>query len=199
MGAMDWLKGMMGPSAQFPGQQPGPGLGGLAGIAAPLAQAALGNPLAQGPFGGAQPPFQGSFGGAAPPFGGATPPFGAGDPYGGGGAPPNGYGTGIGGAPGAYPTAGDALAANAGYAGAGAFGGAQPPYGVTPGGSPREAALEAEVAALRHDVESLALFARTLLTAMVERKVIGMDEFQATKNKIDMLDGKLDDKVAKGA
>jgi len=64
--------------------------------------------------------------------------------------------------------------------------------------SPRELALEAQVAELRHDVEALALFSRTLLTVMLERNILTVDQFQQTKNKIDMLDGKLDDRVAKG-
>ena len=197
MGAMDWLKGIMGPSAQFPGQQaPGMGgspLGGLAGMAGAALGSPLGNPL--GGMGG-----MGGMGGA-PPFGGAP----GGDPYGGGmGGPPMGGAPPMG-APGGYVPPGDAFASNAGYGGGMAPMGAPPgnPYasapGMSGGGTGREAALEAQVAELRHDVEALALFSRTLLTVMLERKILSVEQFQESKNKIDMLDGKLDERVAKGA
>lgn len=199
MAAMDWLKGIMGPSAQFPGQ-PGFGqapqgspLGGLAQVAA----GALGNPLGN-PLGGMMgapysPQTSDPYGGQAgmgPPMGGSPSPYGG---------------------QGGYPTAGDAFASNAGYGSPmGTPGG--PPGGPPPGGAmgagfgagyggqsadPRVAALEAQVLELRHDVESLALFSRTLLTVMLERNLLTPDKFQETKNQIDMLDGKLDNRVAK--
>jgi hypothetical protein len=51
-----------------------------------------------------------------------------------------------------------------------------------------------KVAELRRDVESLALFARTLLTMLEENKVITRQQFEATKNRLDMIDGKIDDR-----
>ncbi len=199
MAAMDWLKGIMGPSAQFPGQ-PGFGqapqgspLGGLAQAAA----GALGNPLGN-PLGGmmgapyspqTSDPYGGQAGMGGPPMGGSPSPYGG---------------------QGGYPTAGDAFASNAGYGSPmGTPGG--PPGGPPPGAAmgasyagyggqaadPRVAALEAQVLELRHDVESLALFSRTLLTVMLERSILTPEKFQETKNQIDMLDGKLDDRVAK--
>jgi hypothetical protein len=54
--------------------------------------------------------------------------------------------------------------------------------------------LEARCAQLQHDVDSLALFARTLLTMLEESKVVTRAQFDATKNRLDMLDGKLDDR-----
>jgi 3-oxoacyl-ACP reductase-like protein len=56
------------------------------------------------------------------------------------------------------------------------------------------ASLEAKCAQLQHDVDSLALFARTLLTMLEESKVVTRAQFDETKNRLDMLDGKLDDR-----
>lgn len=56
------------------------------------------------------------------------------------------------------------------------------------------AAADARVAQLQHDVDSLALFARTLLTMLEEAKVVTREQFEATKKRLDMLDGKLDDR-----
>ena len=56
------------------------------------------------------------------------------------------------------------------------------------------ASLEASCAQLQHDVDSLALFARTLLTMLEESKVVTRAQFDETKNRLDMLDGKLDDR-----
>jgi hypothetical protein len=203
MAAMDWLKGIMGPSAQFPGQ-PGFGqapqgspLGGLAQAAA----GALGNPIGN-PLGGMM---------GAPYSPQASDPYGAQAGMG----PPMGVSPSPYGGQGGYPTAGDAFASNAGYGSPmGAPGGppAGPPvgapmgvgygagYGAGYGGQtadPKVAALEAQVLELRHDVEALALFSRTLLTVMLERNILTPEKFQETKNQIDMLDGKLDDRVAK--
>lgn len=196
MGAMDWLRGVMGPSAFGPqGGAPGmPGAGGLGPglgqMAAPLAAAAFGamggagQSPGMGPPPGGQAPFgQGPIGS---PFGAA--PF-AGAPIGG-----------AGGAAG-YPLPGDAFAQ--GMSGPQGYAPPSPPsaYAGMPGAEAHghdRAALEARVAELSHDVESLALFARTLLTVMVERKVLTTEQFAEAKNRIDMLDGRLDDKVAKG-
>jgi hypothetical protein len=54
--------------------------------------------------------------------------------------------------------------------------------------------LEARCVQLQHDVDSLALFARTLLTMLEEAKVVTREQFDATKQRLDMLDGKLDDR-----
>jgi 3-oxoacyl-ACP reductase-like protein len=56
------------------------------------------------------------------------------------------------------------------------------------------ASLEAKCAQLQHDVDSLALFARTLLTMLEESKLVTRAQFDETKNRLDMLDGKLDDR-----
>jgi hypothetical protein len=56
------------------------------------------------------------------------------------------------------------------------------------------ASLEARCAQLQHDVDSLALFARALLTMLEDSKVVTRAQFDATKNRLDMLDGKLDDR-----
>lgn len=58
----------------------------------------------------------------------------------------------------------------------------------------RIAALEAQTAQLRKDNEAIALFARTLLTVMIDCKLLTEEEFRATKEKIDLIDGKLDEK-----
>lgn len=54
--------------------------------------------------------------------------------------------------------------------------------------------LEAKNAQLQHDVESLALFARTLLTLLETKNVVTRAEFEETKKQLDLLDGKLDDR-----
>lgn len=50
------------------------------------------------------------------------------------------------------------------------------------------------VAQLENDIAHLALFARTLLTVLEESKVMTREQFMETKNRLDMLDGKMDDK-----
>jgi hypothetical protein len=74
-----------------------------------------------------------------------------------------------------------------GISGGGISGGATVPDGGA-------ASLEARCAQLQHDVDSLALFARTLLTMLEEAKIVTREQFDATKNRLDMLDGKLDDR-----
>jgi len=64
--------------------------------------------------------------------------------------------------------------------------------GSISGGGPQ--GLEAKNAQLQHDVESLALFARTLLTLLESKNVVTRAEFEETKRQLDMLDGKLDDR-----
>ena len=73
------------------------------------------------------------------------------------------------------------------------------PGAAVGGADARIAALEARNVQLQQDVDSIALFARTLLTVMIERQILTPEHFQEVKTKIDMLDGKLDDRVAKGA
>jgi hypothetical protein len=63
--------------------------------------------------------------------------------------------------------------------------------GVSAGAAPGDAQ---RVAQLQHDVESLALFARTLLTMLEEKNVVTREQFEETKRRLDMLDGKLDDR-----
>ena len=64
------------------------------------------------------------------------------------------------------------------------------------GAAPQQGAqsLEARCAQLEHDIQSMALFARTLLTMLEEGKLVTREQFDATKHRLDMLDGKLDDK-----
>ena len=63
--------------------------------------------------------------------------------------------------------------------------------GISGGGAQ---SLEARCAQLQHDVDSLALFARTLLTMLEAKNVVTRAEFEETKKQLDMLDGKLDDR-----
>ena len=63
--------------------------------------------------------------------------------------------------------------------------------GISGGGAQ---GLEARVAQLQNDVDSLALFARTLLTMLEAKNVVTRAEFEETKRQLDMLDGKLDDR-----
>jgi hypothetical protein len=79
-----------------------------------------------------------------------------------------------------------------------------PPAAVAPAPAPagadaRVAALEAQCADLRRDIDSIALFARTLLTMLEDKQLVTAEQFQETKRKLDMLDGKLDDRIAPGA
>jgi hypothetical protein len=63
----------------------------------------------------------------------------------------------------------------------------------------RIATLEARCDELRRDLESIALFARTLLTLLEEKQLVTQQQFQEAKHKLDMLDGKLDDRIAPGS
>ena len=144
--AMNWLKGLVAPAAQFPGQGYPPG-------------------MQQG-----MPPQGG------PPVGGATPygyqqpmqqpmPMQPAEQW-----QPQQWSQGT-------RTQGEAAGAVA-----------QPlaPQASIAGGD--------RVAQLQHDVESLALFARTLLTMLEEKNVVTRAQFDETKKRLDMLDGKLDDR-----
>ena len=111
----------------------------------------------------------------------ATPP----------GAPPSGA-PGAAGAPGMPGMPGSPPPAYAPYA----TGAPVPPVVQPLGGAElRVATLEARCDELKRDVESLALFARTLLTLLVEKNVVTRDQFVEAKNKIDALDGKVDDRA----
>jgi hypothetical protein len=70
----------------------------------------------------------------------------------------------------------------------------QPMQGAPGGADARVAALEARCEQLRGDIESIALFARTLLTVLEEKQVTNAQHFQEVKKKLDLLDGKLDDR-----
>jgi hypothetical protein len=135
--AMNWLKGLVAPAAQYGAQQ-------IAQQAQPAQQP--GSP----PVGGMPSPY-----GVPPPQEQQPMPFGL----------QPGSGAGV---PGAMEwSVGTKTQGSAG--------------GISTGG-------------LQHDVESLALFARTLLTLLETKNVVTRAEFEETKKQLDMLDGKLDDR-----
>lgn len=68
------------------------------------------------------------------------------------------------------------------------------PTGVAGSSDPRVAQLEAQCAQLRRDVDSIALFARTLLSVLEAKGVCTEQEFQEAKLKLDAADGKVDDR-----
>jgi hypothetical protein len=68
------------------------------------------------------------------------------------------------------------------------------PSAVTGAGIAPTGSLEARCTQLQHDVDSLALFARTLLTMLEDNKIVTREQFDATRQRLDMLDGKLDDR-----
>lgn len=140
-----------------------------------------GQPIPTGaPYGGAQgyaaPPQQGGpIPGTPPAYGSFGPPMGA--------------------APGAGPE-------QVGWGGApsGGIMGSMPsaPSAAAAGADPRVTALEARCEELRRDVDSIALFARTLLTLLQDKQVVTPEQFSEAHRKLDMLDGKLDDRIAPG-
>jgi hypothetical protein len=145
--AMNWLKGLVAPAAQFGAQQ--------------IAQ------QAQQPGG--------------PPVGGMPSPYGVPPPQ---VEQPMPFGLQQGGVPGGAGAPG-AMQWSVGTKTQGTAG------GISTGGAQ---SLEARNSQLQHDVESLALFARTLLTLLETKNVITRAEFEATKKQLDLLDGKLDDR-----
>ena len=202
--AMDWLKGLVAPVAQFaPTGQP------MAG--SPAFPAAYGAPGGGPPIGGSPPP--GAWGpppgaspaGAAPPMGG-SPSYGAGMP----GVDPNAYGAAYGspsyGTPGQAPSYG-----SPGQAPSYGSPGQAPSYGTpspatafgapAPGGAggadARVVALENRCEELKRDLESVALFAQTLLAVLEDKKVMTQQDFQEMRRKLDLMDGRLDDRIAK--
>jgi hypothetical protein len=165
--AMGWLKGLVAPAA-FPDNNPQgqqPGMPPMGGP--PMGGGPSPYGVAPGMQPGMQPP------GMAPPQGGPAPYDASGL------SSPMQWSTGTktqGGAQGGISGGAISPPAAAGVAGA-------------PAGS-----LEQRCVQLQHDVDSLALFARTLLTMLEESKVVTREQFDATKQRLDMLDGKLDDR-----
>lgn len=135
--AMNWIKGLVAPAADFGQGNPGQGPGGP-------------------PVGGGPSPY----GVSGVPAPGSPPLAGAPDP----GLSPMTWSTGT-------KTQAEAQG--------------------LPGGS---LAADKRVAELEHDVKALALFARTLLTVLEEKNVFSREQFEATKKRLDLLDGKLDDR-----
>ena len=212
MGAMDWLNGIMGPTAQFGGQPSAPqgpplggagmGMGGMPGMGAPGMRGMPGMGGAVGALGGALlggvgaltgqgmgQGMQGAQGMQGPTPGQGLQSMPQGMALGLDALPPPGTGY-------TSPYASGAPGGEmGGYAGAAAPGVYAPgPPGGPPPGAQHGAAADARVLALQRDVDSLALFARTLLTVMVERQVLTMEQFQEAKRRLDMMDGKLDDR-----
>jgi len=169
--AMGWLKGLVAPTA-FGDNTQQPPLPGMPQGGGP--------PVGGMPYGGAPPNM--------PPPG--TPPIGA--P---GGPVPYDGSAAIGGMQWSTGTRtqGSAQGAPAGGISGGGISGAGAAAGAAGAAAPT-ATLEARCAQLQHDVDSLALFARTLLTMLEEAKVVTREQFDATKHRLDMLDGKLDDR-----
>ena len=170
--AMGWLKGLVAPaafgdSAQQQGQMM-PGMQQPGGPPVGGVPPQGGSPYGVGPAMG-QPAL-----GAMPPPG--TPPIGA--P--GGPAPYD---------PSQLPGAMQWSTGTRTQGGGGGISG-----GGVSGGAAGAGSLEAKCAQLQHDVDSLALFARTLLTMLEDAKVVTRAQFDETKNRLDMLDGKLDDR-----
>jgi hypothetical protein len=136
-------------------------------------------------------------------------PIPGGAPYGGAqayGAPPQAGGPGVG-APPAYGSFGPPMGVAPGAGPEQGAWGAAPMGGIMgqmPSGpaaapvaaDPRIPALEQRCEDLRRDVESIALFARTLLTLLQEKQIVTPEQFQEAHRKLDMLDGKLDDRIA---
>lgn len=173
--AMGWLKGLVAPTAfADPAQAPLPGMapGGGPPIGGMPPQG--GAPYGASPYGASPYGAQGMPGGPMPPQ--AAPPM----------AGPPGYD------PSSLPNAMQwSTGTRTQGAATGAGGNPVSPAAETVMGAP---SLEARCAQLQHDVDSLALFARTLLTMLEESKVVTRAQFDATKNRLDMLDGKLDDR-----
>lgn len=186
---MDWLKGLVGPVAQFsPTGQPVQGQPGSPAFP-PAYGAPTGAPAAGPPIGGSPPP--GAWG--PPPgtwdpnqaAGGGTSTYGAPPLY----SPPvTTYGAP---APPQQPTWGPAAPATPAYG--------APAAPAAPAGSAeaRVAQLENRCEALGRDLESVALFAQTLLAVLEEKKLMSQQDFHEMRRKLDLLDGRLDDRIAK--
>ena len=158
--AMNWLKGLVAPAAEFPGQGGGMQQQGMQ-------QQPGGPPVGGSPYGvqGQQPPQNFQPGPAIQENAGYVPPQ---------------WSTGT-------RTQGEAQ-------------GISKPATQISGGVAQQqvaqptGAAAPDVAQLQRDLESMALFARTLLTMLEEKNIVTRAEFEATKNRLDMMDGKLDDR-----
>jgi hypothetical protein len=153
--AMNWLKGLVAPAAQYGAQQ--------------IAQQA--QPPGAPPVGGMPSPY-----GVPPPQDQPPMPFGFQQNAGQGGGVPGAMEWSVG-----TKTQGQSSGISGGISSG----------GISTGGSQ---GLEARCAQLQHDVESIALFARTLLTLLETKNVVTRAEFEETKKQLDLLDGKLDDR-----
>lgn len=203
--AMDWLKGLVGPVAQFsPSGQAIPGApGGSPAYPPAYGGPAPGSPGAPGgaPPPGAWGPPPGAWDPGSPPLGGAPAPVAPmpSDPSGLGGAaygPPPAYGAPAYNASPTYsppPTYG-APAASPGSSAASAGVGWGAPQG---GQEARIAQLENRCEELKRDLESVALFAQTLLAVLEDKKMMTQQDFQEMRRKLDLLDGRLDDRIGK--
>jgi hypothetical protein len=152
---MNWLKGVVGASDRMI----------PAGQQPPPAWTPYNPQAAPATGAGYVPPqpFGAPPGYAVPPSPYATPPA----------APPIGGGPPVGGA---APPSPAAFTPPTPYAAPG-------PPALPP--DARVAALEAQCAELRHDIESIAIFARTLLTLLEEKQITTPEQFAETRKKIE--------------
>jgi hypothetical protein len=165
--AVNWLKGLVAPAAQF-----GAATIQGSGMGAPPPQANDAPPIGGGPNPyGVMPPQAGQM--QMPPAQPAMPPAIQQAPMGG------------------LP---DAMQWTTGTRTQGAAQAATGGAGASLAGGDRVAVLEARCAELSNDVASLALFARTLLTLLEDGKVVTRAQFMDTKSRLDALDGKIDDR-----
>ena len=180
--AIGWLKGLVAPAAFGDQQQQGQMMPGMQQPGGP-------------PVGGMMPPQGGSPYGVGPAMGQpAMGQMGAGPPPGtpaigapGGPAPYDQSQL-----PGAMQWSTGTRTQGAAQGGISGGGGLIGGVGAAAGGG--ATSLEAKCAQLQHDVDSLALFARTILTMLEDGKLVTRAQFDETKNRLDMLDGKLDDR-----
>lgn len=150
----------------------------LKGLVAPAAQYGAQQIAQQAQHG--QPP-------GAPPVGGMASPYGVAPPQ----DQPMPFGLSPQGGPPATGVPG-AMEWSVGTKTQGQSGGISGISGISSGAGGQS--LEARCAQLQHDVDSLALFARTLLTMLEAKNVVTRAEFEETKKQLDLLDGKLDDR-----
>jgi hypothetical protein len=68
------------------------------------------------------------------------------------------------------------------------------PQWTSPYAQPQAGSPDQQIAELKNNLESLALFCRTLLTMLEEKQIVTRPQFEETKRRLDMMDGKLDDK-----
>jgi hypothetical protein len=173
---MNWLKGLVAPAAQYVGQAVQQ-QGGQPGMMPPQDPNAPPMGGAPNQYGFQQQPMQQPMQQQQPPMQ---------QPMGMQGNLPDAsqWSTGT-------RTQGSAQQGGGGISGGGSTGGSISGGTAAAGGGK---SLDARCAELEHDVASLALFARTLLTMLEDQKVVTREQFMETKNKLDMLDGKIDDR-----